>query len=87
MDTQPQSNWFGSASCPFQNQPGPWGFHYSSGTYVILSRAADRVKVRLSGAVMMIAVLMVSAAFGLLYMVVGAEERHLQEVAKPRRRQ
>jgi len=52
-----------------------------------LSRATDRVKVRLSGAVMMIAVLMVSAAFGLLYMVVGAEERHLQEVAKPRRRQ
>jgi len=36
---------------------------------------------------MMIAVLMVSAAFALLYMVVGAEERHLQEVAKPRRRQ
>ncbi len=35
---------------------------------------------------MLIAVLMVSAAFGLLYGLVGAEERRLQKVAKPHRR-
>ena len=83
----PSLNRIGLAARAAYSRTKGLGFYYSSGTYVILSRATDRVKVRLSGAVMMIAVLMVSAAFGLLYMVVGAEERHLQEVAKPRRRQ
>ncbi len=35
---------------------------------------------------MLFAVLIVSAACGLLYALVGAEERRLQEVKKPRRR-
>jgi len=35
---------------------------------------------------MLFSVLIVSAAFGLLYLAVTAEERRMQEVAKPRRR-
>jgi len=58
---------------------------YGLGTKVSLSGSGERSTVRLLEPLMLFSVLIVFAAFGLLYVLVTAEERRMQEVAKSRR--